>query len=168
MKERDHVPVSPTLEALELLLRPLDLDRIVRDVRVERDEETVAVAKRIRRISLQTPRRSLRRNQLRHRGERILQSLRSSTFAASNLVIADREEIRDVCRTCQPFDDRVEADVPHRGVASAQNGVARLQHQTDGERCRRELARPRDDAVDEATVCWLNDSAIARYFRIAA
>ena len=56
MEEHRDVHVPPAIESLELRLDPCELDRVVGDVGVERDEERVAVAERVRRIAVQPSR----------------------------------------------------------------------------------------------------------------
>ena len=99
MKERDDVMIARAIEMLELIGHPRELDRVGRDVRVERDEERVAVAERVCRIAAQAARRSLGRDQLRHRRQRVVQPERALRIAgrhARDVVVADGEEIRDV------------------------------------------------------------------------
>ena len=64
MKERHHVAIARAVEVLELIGGPGELNGIGRDVRVEREEERIAVTKRVRRVAGEPPRRPFRRNQL--------------------------------------------------------------------------------------------------------
>ena len=73
MKECERIREARAIEGFELSGDPCELNRVPGDVRVERDEEGVPVAERVRRIATEPARRSLLRNQLRDRGQRVVQ-----------------------------------------------------------------------------------------------
>ena len=113
VKEHDHVPIPASVEMLELIGHPRELDRIICDVRVQRDEKAVSIAKRVCRVAVQPPRRSFWWNQLRNRGQRVAQSLRASIFAAGvDIVIASRQVIRNIGGLREPFDEAIQTIAP--------------------------------------------------------
>ena len=75
MKERNHVTIPAAVETFELRAGPLELLGICSDVRVERNEERVAVPERVRRIVIESPRRAIGRNKIANHGEIIAKSL---------------------------------------------------------------------------------------------
>ena len=56
VKERENVGVPRPVEMIELVGHPRELNRVARDVRVERDEERVAVAERVGRLAAEPSR----------------------------------------------------------------------------------------------------------------
>src|SRR3954470_2118458 len=62
MKEERDVWKATAIERLQLGLHPGELHGVVGNSRVERNEKSVAIAECVGRVSVQAPRRTVRRN----------------------------------------------------------------------------------------------------------
>src|SRR5215831_3050361 len=133
-EERD-VRVSMTVEPFELVLHPVELDGVARNVGVERDEEPTSEAEPVRRIAGETARRALGRNEPNVRGEVVAEA--SDAFRVrqiggrADVVVADRQEIRNAPVLRQAVDQRDVADGKLLGDAAILNRVAALQDETN-------------------------------------
>src|SRR3954454_12022922 len=114
MTDRNKVHISSSVKRLELFPNPVQLRAVIGDDRVEEQHKSVAVAKGVGRISIETPRRALRRNEFVVRGEVVLQPLHAIAVrqrrACPDVVVSYGEEVRNVSRG-ELVDNRGVADV---------------------------------------------------------
>ena len=164
VEERDEVDVPTAIQPFELAPGPLELRRIFRDVRIEREHERVAVPEGEHRIPVQPANRARWRNQSGHGSQIVRQTLltfgRFEVGRAGHVMIAGREEVRHTAFGRQSIDQADEAVVPLRGVAAVHHRVAGLQDEPDRVRCVREPFDRRDHAVHDQRVFVLLVDAV--------
>src|SRR5205823_4523761 len=128
MEYDEDVPIATAIESLEQTGYPSQLLLVGRNVRIQQDEERVAVPERKRRVAVEAVRRTVRRDEFFHRAQRIAQpvlALRIADGPQGQVVIARRKEKRKTPLECKPLDDGHVADVPHGAVRPVEHRVAR-------------------------------------------
>ena len=112
---------------------PRQLHAIGRDVRIDDDEEGVAVSERLGRIAVEPPGRAVGRQQSGHCGQRVLQAGRAIGIALwhrGHIVVADGKEVRDASGPRDPLHDRCEHGPPLAAL-SAEGGVPGREDESD-------------------------------------
>src|SRR5688500_2792696 len=116
VKERNDVTIPPAVETFELRCGPLELLRIGCDVRVERNEERVAVPERVRRIPIESRRRAIGWNEIANYCEIISKPFapqrRIERSGAGDVVIPWCEEIRNAAIGRDSIDQIDKAPIP--------------------------------------------------------
>ena len=131
VKEGDDIRVPLSVQPHELCAPPLELHRIGGDVRVEGQNESVAVAERIRGIPGEPASRAVRRNEIGHGAQVVGQSLLASRIVelgrAGDVVVPGGEKVRQTAIGCEPIDEADEAHVPLPRVTSVHHRIPALQ-----------------------------------------
>jgi hypothetical protein len=163
MEHGDDMRIPPAVERFQLLPDPGELHVVSGDIRVEHDEEVAAVAEPERRVTVQAARRTFRRPQFGHCRRRIAQtgvSFRTVDPGIADVVVADREEVRNPAVVNQTFNERREADIPLTAAAPGDDGVAGLNNESHGKPGAFLVGNRREHSIDHVAVGRLKPEAI--------
>lgn len=116
VEERHQVHVALSVEPLELGGGPLELNGVVRDVRVQGEHEGVPVSERIGRVTVQPARGAVGGDEPRHRGQIIAETAKAPRRVqirrGRDIVVTRCEKVRDSSPGSELVDEPNEADIP--------------------------------------------------------
>ena len=125
MTKDDDVRVTAAVESFELPFDPLVLLLVLRNIRIEANDESVAITERIGCRTGQAPRRPFLRNERRNRIEIVFEAFgRRCSF-----MISRHQKVRHSTLGRQAIDERHETYIPLLDLTSILDGVARLENE---------------------------------------